>query len=206
MPADAQPSEAQRFSALLDALAHGAGERLSLREIVEAFGERAFGAVLLIVSLINLLPLPPGATTVTGAPLLLIAAQLAIGRDHLWLPRRLMDATLPRPGFAQGVARLAPALRTAERLTRPRLSLLVTDLSERLIGLACLLLAFVLILPIPFGNLVPALTCALFSLALLQRDGVAALAGWGMSAVTVGILAVVWRTVQRAALHLLQFL
>ena len=83
--------------------------------------------------------------------------------------------------------------------------MLVTDLSERLIGLAVLVLAFVLILPIPFGNFVPALTCALFSLALMQRDGLAALAGWGMSGVTVAILAVVWKTVERAVLHMMQW-
>ena len=62
-----------------------------------------------------------------------------------------------------------------------------------------------LILPIPFGNFVPALTCALFSLALMQRDGLAALAGWGMSGVTVAILAIVWKTVERAVLHLMQW-
>ncbi len=201
----ASADDARRFSTVLDGLARAPGERLSLRELVEAFGERAFGAVLLIVSLINLLPLPPGGTTVTGAPLLLIAAQLAVGRDHLWLPRRLMDATLARPNFARGVRRIGPALRTAERLTRPRLPMLVADLSERLIGLACLVLAFVLILPIPFGNFVPALTCALFSLALMQRDGVAALAGWTMTGVTVAILALVWKTVERAVVHVLQW-
>ena len=135
-----EETDTQRFSSVLDGLAHAPGERLSLLELVEAFGERAFGAVLLVISLINMLPLPPGGTTITGAPLLLVAAQLAIGRDTLWLPRRLLDATLARETFAKGVARAGPTLRTAERLTRPRLPVLVTDLSERLIGLAVLVL------------------------------------------------------------------
>lgn len=204
MSGAAHPGEDQtaRFSAVLAALAAAPGERLTLREMVDAFGERAFGAVLLLVSLINLLPLPPGGTTVTGAPLLLIALQLAVGRDTLWLPERLMNASLSRPNFAKGVARIGPALRAAERLSRPRLTGLATGASERLIGLACTVLAFVLILPIPFGNLVPAFTCALFSLALMQRDGLAALVGWAMTGVTVGILAAVWKSVETAVRHL----
>ena len=196
--------ETARFSAVLEALAAVSSDRLTLREMVDAFGERAFGAVLLLVSLINLLPLPPGGTTVTGAPLLLISLQLAVGRDTLWLPRRLLDAAVSRPNFAKGVARVRPALGLAERLSRPRLPGLATGVAERLIGLACAMLAFVLILPIPFGNMVPAFTCALFSLALMQRDGVAALAGWGMTGVSVGILVAVWKTVERAALHILE--
>lgn len=202
-PPPPREDESARFSTVLEALASRPGDRLTLREMVDAFGERAFGAVLLLVSLINLLPLPPGGTTVTGAPLLLIALQLAIGRDTLWLPRRLLDAAVSRSNFARGVARVRPVLRAAERLSRPRLPGLATGAAERLIGVVCAVLAFVLILPIPFGNFVPAFTCALFSLALMQRDGVAALAGWGMTGVTVGILAVVWRTVQRAVERLL---
>lgn len=191
-----EPDDVRRFSSVLVDLSNAPGDRLSLRELVDAFGERAFGAVLLLVSLLNLLPLPPGGTTITGAPLLIIAFQLMIGRDTLWLPRRLLNATVPRAGFAKGVHRIRKPLHLAERLSKPRLTTLVTDFSERVIGFVCVVLAFILVLPIPFGNFVPALTTALFSLALMQRDGWAALAGWGMTGVTVGILSVVWTTIE----------
>ena len=51
--------------------------RVSVGEIVDRFGTRAFGALLFIFALPNLLPLPPGSSTVLGAPLLLLAPQVA---------------------------------------------------------------------------------------------------------------------------------
>ena len=41
-----------------------------------------------------------------------------------------------------------------------------------LVGLQTLLMAFILILPIPFANWPPGMTVAMTALALLQRDGV----------------------------------
>ena len=61
-------------------------------------------------------------------------------------------------------------------------------LNERLIGAACLLLAVILVLPIPLGNLPPAVAICAFALGLLQRDGVAVLVGW---AATLGSLVIV---------------
>lgn len=198
------PEGERRFSTVLEALATADASRLTLRELVAAFGERAFGAVILLISLLNLIPLPPGGTTITGAPLVLISAQLLLGRETLWLPRWAMDASLDRARFARGVARVIPWVKRAERLSRPRLPAFVTTFAERLIGLACLILAIVLVLPIPFGNFPPALTMAVFGLALMQQDGLAALIAWTGAAISFGILAVVWKTVEAAALKVVE--
>ena len=61
-------------------------------------------------------------------------------------------------------------------------------LNERLIGAGCLLLAIILVLPVPLGNLPPAVAICAFALGLLQRDGVAVLVGW---TVTLGSLVIV---------------
>src|SRR3712207_3776778 len=100
--------ETPRFSAVLRRLAARGGERLSLNEIVQAFGERGFGAIMLLVALLNLLPLPPGSTTVTGAPLLILAFQMMLGRDTVWLPRWVCRAAVNRSGFRRGLKRVLP--------------------------------------------------------------------------------------------------
>ena len=48
-------------------------------------------------------------------------------------------------------------------------------------GVVCTLLALVLVLPIPLGNLAPGATVAVLALALLQRDGILALLGYLMA-------------------------
>lgn len=42
---------------------------------------------------------------------------------------------------------------------------------ECLVGLVCLLLSVVLVLPIPLGNVLPALAISLLALGVLTRDG-----------------------------------
>jgi hypothetical protein len=68
-------------------------------------------------------------------------------------------------------------LARAERLLRPRWSLLVSPAAERLLGALCLILAAVLALPIPFGNMLPAFAICLIALGILERDGVWVAAG-----------------------------
>ena len=93
------PDENRTFSDVLEALGHGDDPKLTLREMVEAFGERGFGAVILMLSLMALLPWPPGGKAVFSVPIILIAAELALQRDKVWLPRWLMKATIGRETY-----------------------------------------------------------------------------------------------------------
>ncbi len=178
----------QRLSAILRRLAEVVEDRIRLAELSGTFGDRAFGALLLVFALPNLLPLPPGTSTVLGVPLILIAAQLAIGRSELWLPRAVGNRSLSKSDLQRVVTYGVPALRRTERLLAPRFEVF---LSDRLIGSACLLLAIILVLPIPFGNIPPAFAICAFALGVLQRDGLAVLVGWLGTAVSLAVVALV---------------
>ena len=191
--------EPARFSEVLRGLAEAPGERLSINDIVQVFGERAFGALMLFVGLLNLLPLPPGGTTVTGAPLLFLSFQLAVGRETLWLPRWMCRTSVSRAHYREGLEKALPWLERAERLTRPRLAWVTGDVGERLIGLACFLLSCVLVLPIFLGNIAPAIAIVLLSLGLIQRDGLMVLLGWFAVAVAVGLLVLAWSVIVATA-------
>jgi hypothetical protein len=185
------------FSEILVGLGAGSS-KLAVSEIVAAFGARALAAIMLLWALVNFLPLPPGGTTITGAPLLLLSMELAVGRQTLWLPRKMLRSSISREGFRKSFGWLVPMVRLAERLSRPRLPWLSNRFAKSLIGLICFLLSIVLVLPIPLGNIAPAITIALFSLGLMQRDGVVILLGWLSTAISVGLLALVWRVLWAA--------
>ena len=185
----------RRFSDTLERMGAHGGEKLHLGEIVEAFGERAFGAVMLLFAIVNMLPWPPGGTTLTGAPLLFLSAELAWGRDSLWLPRWLGRASVKRDRFRTLSGRLMKIIRFSEALSRPRLYFLTGRLGQGLIGLACLCLSAILVLPVFGGNLIPAVAIGFFSLGIMQRDGLAVLLGWIMTGVTVAVLILAWTLV-----------
>ena len=47
------------FSEVVEKLGERRGEKLCLGEVVEAFGDRAFGPVLFFFALVNMMPWPP---------------------------------------------------------------------------------------------------------------------------------------------------
>lgn len=161
---------------------------LTVGEMLDAFDSRAFGAMLLVFGLLNTLPLPPGSSTILSLPILFLAPQIAMGADHPWLPRKLTEKPLKRDDMRGLFRRLAPIVRSMELITRPRLRPMFAPVGERAIGVVCTLLALVLVLPIPLGNLAPGATVAILALALLQRDGILALAGYLMALFSGGLL------------------
>jgi hypothetical protein len=186
---DAEPR--RRFSDVLTELAGRPTAAISLGDVLAAFGDRAFGALMLVFAAPNMLPLPPGVSVVLGAPLLFVTAQLMVGRPALWMPAFICRQSISRDFFILLTTKLSPILQQAERLLQPRLLLLLHPVSERVVGTACLLLAIILLLPIPLGNIPPAIAMAAFALGILERDGLATLVGWLAAVVSVLILAAV---------------
>lgn len=189
------------FSEVVEKLGERRGETLCLGEVVEAFGDRAFGPVMFFFALVNMMPWPPGGTTLTGAPLLLLSMELALGRDELWIPRWTERAAVKRATFRRLSGRFQGGLKLTERLSRPRLHFLTGAFGQGLIGLACVFLSVVLVLPIWGANLLPAAAVGFFSLGVMQRDGLAVIIGWLLTVATVAVLFLAWRIIVASVTH-----
>jgi hypothetical protein len=200
---DHGPSEPEAISAILRGLSADPQSRIAVGEIVARFGQRAFGALLFAFAAPNLLPLPPGSTTVLGAPLMLLCPQVALGVRAPWLPKKVEARVLTGAELARAFGRLLPWLERVERVSRPRLTGLFGPVGDRLIGVVCTLLTLVLILPIPFGNMLPALTIGVMGLALAQRDGLLAIAGYLLAGASAMVLILSAAAVVQAVRHLL---
>lgn len=199
------PPEAPKtrsISAIMRDLGADPAADLTLGMIVERFGRRAFGALILIFAAPNLLPLPPGTSTFLAIPMLLIAPQVAIGVKALWLPRRLRARRLSGADAARVFGPIIPWIARAETVSRPRGSWMFGPVGDRLIGLVCTLLALVLVLPLPFGNMLPGGALSLLALSLVIRDGVLAICGYALALVSAGVLVLAASVVARAFHHL----
>lgn len=181
---------APRISQILDGIVGAKRKTVSVRDVLEAFGDRAFGALMFVFAAPVALPMPPGVSAILGAPLLFITAQWMVGRRTLWLPSLIVDRTITRADFAALMEKLAPYLTWLERRLQPRLTFLYNRWLDRLAGLVCLVLAVIVFLPIPFGNMLPALAIAAFGLGAAERDGVLGLMGWISAAISILVLAV----------------
>ena len=177
----------RRTSALLrEFLSQHHEPRVSLGALRDALGDRGFGVLLFIFALPNLIPVNiPLLSAVLGLPLVLLAAQLSYGRHKPWFPHWLTHRSFPHHAFVAIVERALPGLDRTEMLLRPRLNFILSWTGERIIGFAVLILALVLTLPIPFGNWLPACAIAIVGLTIVERDGLAALAGLTVGAVSL---------------------
>ncbi|MGB3501019.1 MAG: exopolysaccharide biosynthesis protein [Mesorhizobium sp.] len=163
----------QRLSAVLTRLAEEAEGPITIAEIRTALGDRSFATLLFLFAAINLIPiLPPGSTAILGLPLLVISAQMVWGSTTVWLPKRMLDVSLPQESFRNIVARMVPWLEKLERYIRPRYWPFWPKQGERIVGAIALLLGIIVTLPIPLGNWLPAFSTTLLALALTERDGV----------------------------------
>ncbi len=193
MPDYDYQSDTRPFSRVLEDIGSNGGPKLYLGELVNAFGERGFGALMLFFGLMNIaIGIIPGTTTILGAPLLLMGLQLMVRMDQLWLPKWALRRSIDREAYRSGVEKLLPRLRKVERLSKPRLPAMTSELSEVLIGIATVILACILVLPIWGGNLIPALIIATFGFGLMQRDGLAIVIAWCAVALICVAGLVVW--------------
>ena len=196
-----QPAPVRRLplSAVLRQLAAEPGrERVSVQDLFAALGDRALAALLFIFAVPNIIPSPPGLSTVLGVPLLFLSTQLLLGRKA-WLPVLVARRSMARADFEGLLSRVLPWLERAEKLLKPRFSGLALPPMEYLVGLVCLTLAVILVLPIPLGNIPPAFAIALMALGILERDGVWVLAGLSVTflslTVVSGVLLAIVKTV-----------
>jgi hypothetical protein len=190
-PAEHADTHAVPVSELVTAIAQDwPRDRLSLGELIEALGPRGYGVLIVLFALPNLLPIYiPGLSPIFGVPLLIICAQLAYGLPTPRLPAFLTRRTMRRSDL-QAIARASlPWLRRVERFVRPRPSFVTSRLGERLIGAYGVLLASIVIIPLPFTNGPPSLACLIMAIGVMEEDTLTILGGalFGVFAIFLGL-------------------
>ncbi len=169
-------------SAILERVAANAGGDYTIDCLREDLGSAALGLGLLIFALPNIVPFPmPGVSAITALPMLFFSLQMAAMRRTLWLPNFIARTQLGGERFVRMITYIIPWVRRFERLCKPRLHRLASPTSCALSGLIISILALMIALPIPFGNLVPALAVCVLCLAVIEHDGVCMLIGWIMT-------------------------
>src|SRR4028119_552507 len=90
MDADARPSVSQELEGWLN----GPGKK-TIGGVMDLFEERSFAILFVLLMGVPAIPAPTGgATHVFEVITVLLALQLIVGRDEIWLPKRFRDKEL----------------------------------------------------------------------------------------------------------------
>ncbi len=183
----APKTPARSASELLEDLVEAfPSERVSIGELLDRLDARAYGMLLLVLALPMCVPNVPGISTIFGVLMLLPATQMVIGARRIWAPAQLRAKQIDGEILRRTLRMAIPPLKRVEYLIRPRLPQLTRFPLTIAAGLQTLLMALILILPIPFANWPPGMTVAMTALALLQRDGLLMLLTIPAALISVG--------------------
>lgn len=190
----------------LDAFLSGSGEK-SLGRLIDLFEEKAFAVVFVLLLGVPALPIPTGgATHVFEIVVVLVAAQLVVGRQRIWLPERWRRLSLAGSKQERFITALLKAIRRLERISRPRLSGLIgRRASLSVFGLVIIALTVATFLAPPFSGLdtFPALGAVVLSLGVLMEDIVIVAGGALLGAAGVAAEVALGSAVAHAVGHLL---
>lgn len=174
----------ERLERIVDSLS--GASRVSMGDLVDRLGASSFGLLLLLLAILALLPIPGPIGQVFGAALAFVGFQVMRNARRIWLPHRIRRAHLPVPLLVATIRRFVPWLRWCERAMSRRRLLALTSAKVRVaLGCAVIVLAGIIALPIPLGNLLPALAIMTIALALLERDGAVVIVAIAMTTIAI---------------------
>jgi len=171
----------------------GSRNTVSVGDLTDALGSRSFGPMLLVPSMILITPLSgiPGAPTVGAIIIVLVALQMVVGSNKVWLPDFIRKRTLRRTRFNAIAKRLKPAARFIDRLTSHRLAFLTYPPFHLLLVIPCIVLALAMppLEVLPMTSTILATGIFLLALALTARDGLLGLISLLLTAGVIGTAA-----------------
>jgi len=179
-------------TALLTEMLELAGKRggLSIGEALEIMGSTGMTVTVLFLAIPALTPIPGPFGMVFGTALALISLQITFGRQSLWLPAVVRNCHISPAMLDLIIPHSLPIIARVEKVMRAgRLKAFTGPIVQTLLGIPIFLLAVVIALPIPFGNILPVVSLVVLAVALMERDGLVTLIGLLLAAATLAVTA-----------------
>jgi hypothetical protein len=164
---------------------------LSIGEALESMGPAGIAFTVLFLAIPALTPIPGPFGMVFGTTLALVSLQISAGRRTVWLPAIVRNRQVSFATLDLIVRHAVPMIARVEKVVRAdRIEVLTGPTAQALLGLPILLLAVVIALPIPFGNVLPVLSLVILAVAMMEGDGLVTLIGLLLASATIVTTAV----------------
>ena len=168
---------------LLDGMEHAAArDDVTLRDVLDEFGERSITPFILVSSLLLVSPLSGviGVSTFIAILVIVLSAQALVGRSRLWLPAFLLNKRMKSKHLLKAVSWLRKPCAFFDRHSHTRLQFLTTGPVRIATLLICTILPFgwPFLEFVPFASSFGGGTVALFAFGLFTRDGLYVLLGY----------------------------
>lgn len=148
-------------------------ETISLSDFLGLIEDRALVFVLILLAFLNIILAPlPGNSVIIGIPMFLTTVCILFKVTTFQRVPFFLDRPVKCAPWREYMDKLVPYIAKFERLAKPRFQGLFHMVSQTATGLCLVVLAFIILLPIPFANIPGSLGIIFLCLGSLQRDGV----------------------------------
>ncbi|MBM1633071.1 exopolysaccharide biosynthesis protein [Sulfitobacter mediterraneus] len=187
MPA---PDTDHRLTEMLDGLEEaGQDRKVSFRDLLRQFGNRAITPFILLIALLMVSPLSgiPGMPSLAAMIIVTMAVQALSGRKRIWLPEILLRQRFRSERLLQAVRWMRKPCAFLDRHSQMRLQFLTRSVMRWITLAICaaLPLAWPLLEILPLVTSIGAATVALLVFGLLTHDGVYVLLGYCAVALSI---------------------
>jgi hypothetical protein len=149
-------------------------KKIKLIDLNGIFGEKSFAIAFILLMIIAALPLPTGGVThIFEIITILLSIELILGRDRIWLPKKLENHEIHSLKKNKTKQKLVSFIKFLEIFSRPRGHFIANHhIFVRFIGFAVMILALSAFFAPPFSGLdtLPALGIVVLSLGLVFDD------------------------------------
>ena len=185
-----EPTSVRDVLGELDELASTRAE-VCVADVLDDFGGRSFGPFIMIPALLEISPVGgiPGVPTALATFIAMIAVQLLLGREHVWMPDFLQHRSIGSKKLHKAVGKLRGIARFMDDHSEGRLEALAKGPAIKIVALA--IIALCCTVPplelVPFASSIPMLAIAILGLALTVRDGALVLGSLVFTAIASGL-------------------
>ena len=184
-----EPEGVEEVLGHLDDLTTKSG-KVCIRDVLDDFGGRSFGPFIMLPALLELTPVGgiPGVPTFLAALIALVAVQLLIGKEHIWMPGFLQNRAVESKKLHKGIAKLRGVAHWLDEHSHGRLIPMTQGVWVKIAALVVILLCMTVppLEVLPFASSGPMLAIAAIGLALTVRDGVVMLVALALGIAAIG--------------------
>ena len=147
-----------------------------IADVLDDFGGRSFGPFIMLPALLEITPIGgiPGVPTFLALIIAIVAVQLLLGKEHIWLPQLIQKRAVGAKKLHKGVTKLRGIAGWLDEHSHGRLESLTQGVWVKAAAVVVILLCC-MVPPLeflPFASSAPMLAIAAIGLALIVRDGV----------------------------------
>jgi hypothetical protein len=168
-------------------ISEGPTGRLTCNGLIETVGTGSHVLAIMVFSVLNLLPGPPGYSVVIGLAIMAFAVMLFAHKPlRVWA--FVGERQIPLNILVKMLEFLAAFTRVISRFSSPRAAALASPRLLPVIAVMAFIFGLGMLTPIPFTNTLPSLGLAIVCVGMLNRDGLAVLIGSVIGIVGVVLL------------------